>query len=166
MDKKINNTPDAQEDLPPTYQESSSTQPAYDDRIVDSAQNISPYNPNYSPQQQQQQQQKSNQNPSYQTIVITTSSPSPTRAIHEQERIRLLNTNERPDHAFPLAALFFIFGWFCPILFFIGACCCVGHRNPYEAWWGKLNLIMSIAFLMTSIIYSIVAILTGNWFIF
>ncbi|RCI04452.1 hypothetical protein CU098_012277 [Rhizopus stolonifer] len=56
---------------------------------------------------------------------------------------------------FPLAAIFFLFGWFCPPLWILGACCCAGSRNDYEAWWGKVNFVMSVLLIVSSIFFSI-----------
>ncbi|CAO3616249.1 unnamed protein product [Cunninghamella blakesleeana] len=158
MDKKSAiNTSDAHEDLPPSYQESSHHATLNNNNNNNNIgnnhpQNIEPYNPNY----QQQQQQ-------HHTIILTTNTSSLGNNNNgQEERIALLN-REYQENAFPLAALFFIFGWFCPILFFIGACCCAGNpNNRYENFWGKANLIMSIAFLISSITYSIVIIINGH----
>ncbi|KAI8642779.1 hypothetical protein BD408DRAFT_415923 [Parasitella parasitica] len=89
----------------------------------------------------------------YQTIELpfpaTTTPPTVTH------RARRRQINER--RKFPLAAIFFLFGWFCPPLWVIGACCCAGSRNEYESFWGKANFIMALAMIVSSIIYSIFA---------
>ncbi|KAI8340549.1 hypothetical protein BC941DRAFT_417542 [Chlamydoabsidia padenii] len=173
MDKKTRNPPDSDGDLPPAYDDSSNQ----------------PYNPRYSPQpshssteeapltdsstmalypsleqiqqQQQQQQQRqyhyNHQQPRHHTIIITTTPSS------QDERTALLNRVSETERHFPLAALFFIFGWFFPPLWFLGACCCAGSMNRYENWWGKLNFIMAMATLISSIIYSIIVLSTGHW---
>ncbi|KAG2195009.1 hypothetical protein INT47_005609 [Mucor saturninus] len=89
----------------------------------------------YSPSPQPQRYQ-----PRYQTIDIPYTANVNTRRTH--------------DRKFPLAAIFFLFGWFCPPLWVIGACCCAGSRNPYEAFWGKANFIMAMALIVSSIVYS------------
>ncbi|ORX50133.1 hypothetical protein DM01DRAFT_1337807 [Hesseltinella vesiculosa] len=96
--------------------------------------------------------------PAHRTIIITAEG-----AAVDEERMALITDAIQYDRHFPLAALFFLFGWFCPPLWFFGACCCVGNLNVYEAWWGRMNFIMSISFLMTSLIYSMLVLLTGNW---
>ncbi|KAI9495526.1 hypothetical protein BDB00DRAFT_236869 [Zychaea mexicana] len=77
-------------------------------------------------------------------------------------RRRIPDPSER---GFPIAALFFLFGWFCPPLWVLGACCCSGSRNRYEAWWGKANFIMAVMFIISSIVYSMIAITVGDWMV-
>ncbi|CAO3595178.1 unnamed protein product [Absidia cylindrospora] len=67
--------------------------------------------------------------------------------------------------SFPVGALVFIFGWAFPPLWILGACCCAASRNPYEAWWARLNLTMALLLLVSSIIYSMLAILAGDWYV-
>ncbi|KAI9007457.1 hypothetical protein CLU79DRAFT_778421 [Phycomyces nitens] len=102
----------------------------------------SPTNPYLSPQGTHQPR-------GYQAIIIERR-PSPIR-IYETER------------QFPLAAMMFLFGWVLPPLWILGACCCVGSRNPYEAWWGKANFIMVVLLLCSTITYSIAAVTVGDW---
>ncbi|KAI7870212.1 hypothetical protein BDF14DRAFT_1775839 [Spinellus fusiger] len=59
--------------------------------------------------------------------------------------------------------MLFLFGWIFPLLWIIGACCCMYSRNPYEAWWGKVNLIMTVLLFTTSIGYTFTALYIGNW---
>ncbi|KAI8065579.1 hypothetical protein BC940DRAFT_320436 [Gongronella butleri] len=92
----------------------------------------------------------------HRAIIITTTSHV------DPERVALLTDAVRTDRRFPLALLFFLFGWFCPPLWFFGACCCVGHPNVYEAWWGRMNLVMAMTFMISSIIYSIAVIISGR----
>ncbi|ORZ14782.1 hypothetical protein BCR42DRAFT_492571 [Absidia repens] len=91
------------------------------------------------------------------TSVVEGSSPQ-----GQDERTALLNGVLERERQFPIAALFFLFGWFCPPLWFIGMCC-GGSSNRYENWWGKVNFIMAMATILTSIIYSIVGLSTGHW---
>lgn len=59
-------------------------------------------------------------------------------------------------------------GWknrFCPPLWVLGACCCSGSHNRYEAWWGKVNFIMAVMFIVSSIIYSMIAVTMGDWMV-
>ncbi|RUP02121.1 hypothetical protein BC936DRAFT_140642 [Jimgerdemannia flammicorona] len=82
---------------------------------------------------------------------------------YRQEREALLHS--RDERRFPLAALLFLLGWFIPILWFFGACCCIGSHNRYEVWWGKLNLLMSIVSLMFFLAWGLTiaaAILLGS----
>ncbi|KAI8375191.1 hypothetical protein BD560DRAFT_392988 [Blakeslea trispora] len=83
----------------------------------------------------------------YQTIEM------PPHQIPSSERRQLVADHRK----FPLAAIFFLFGWFCPPLWVIGACCCAGSRNPYESFWGKANFMMAMVMILTSVIYSIFA---------
>ncbi|KAI7852515.1 hypothetical protein BDC45DRAFT_513556 [Circinella umbellata] len=69
------------------------------------------------------------------------------------------------ERGFPIAALFFLFGWFCPPFWVLGACCCSGSRNRYESWWGKANFIMAVMFIISSIVYSMIAITMGDWMV-
>ncbi|KAI8330881.1 hypothetical protein BC941DRAFT_439829 [Chlamydoabsidia padenii] len=71
----------------------------------------------------------------------------------------------QPERRFPFGAILFVFGWFAPPLWILGACCCASSRNPYEAWWARVNLIMVILLVVSSIVYSMLAILTGNWLV-
>ncbi|KAL1926867.1 hypothetical protein VTP01DRAFT_5197 [Rhizomucor pusillus] len=128
-----------------------------------------------SSEQQQQQQQRLypsvQQHPSqpdnynsqyyyYQSINI----PSPRPAVYSQQPLIYRRSHRyTTDRSFPIAALFFLFGWFCPPLWVLGACCCSGSRNPYESWWGKVNFIMAVMFILSSIIYSMIAITVGDW---
>ncbi|KAI8099840.1 uncharacterized protein BX664DRAFT_355222 [Halteromyces radiatus] len=188
MDKKTRNTPDS--DPPPSYDESSdqpynprfSPQPPQQPANSVGSSPTGLYPSTEQQQQQQQQQQKQQQrqqqrqqqqqqqrqqygsSPRHHTIVITTTSATP--SFGPEEHIALLNRNLARERQFPLAALFFLFGWFCPPIWFLGACCCVGSWNQYENWWGKLNLIMALATIVTSIIYSMIVLTTGHWVFF
>lgn len=51
----------------------------------------------------------------------------------------------------------------CPLLWFMGACCCAGRRNPYESFWGKANAVMGVLFILSSILYSMVAVTVDDW---
>ncbi|KAI8144514.1 hypothetical protein BJV82DRAFT_667716 [Fennellomyces sp. T-0311] len=77
-------------------------------------------------------------------------------------RRRMVDSSER---GFPIAALFFLFGWFCPPLWVLGACCCSASRNRYEIWWSKVNFIMVVMFIISSIVYSMIAITVGDWMV-
>ncbi|KAI9317738.1 hypothetical protein BX666DRAFT_1667148 [Dichotomocladium elegans] len=77
-------------------------------------------------------------------------------------RRRMIDPSER---RFPIAALFFLFGWFCPPLWVLGACCCSGRRNHYESWWGKANFAMAVMFIISSVAYSTIALTLGDWMI-
>ncbi|KAI7855542.1 hypothetical protein BDC45DRAFT_505314 [Circinella umbellata] len=108
----------------------------------------SPSQPNTSgdgPSQSQQQQQ-----PQYRAIIIEQSDATPIVLSSEAER------------HFPVAALFFIFGWMCPFLWFVGACCCASSWHRYEAWWGQANMWMAIVFTMASLIYTTVLFANGQ----
>ncbi|KAI8879100.1 hypothetical protein K501DRAFT_336302 [Backusella circina FSU 941] len=65
---------------------------------------------------------------------------------------------DRQRRGFPLAALFFLFGFFCPPLWVVGACCCASSRNEYESWWGKVNFVMAMGLIISSIIFSAVTL--------
>ncbi|KAI8097154.1 uncharacterized protein BX664DRAFT_325670 [Halteromyces radiatus] len=65
---------------------------------------------------------------------------------------------------FPIGAIIFILGWFCPPFWVLGACCCASSSNPYEAWWARLNLTMALLLLFSSILYSMLAVVMGDWF--
>ncbi|KAI7878847.1 hypothetical protein K492DRAFT_170561 [Lichtheimia hyalospora FSU 10163] len=80
----------------------------------------------------------------------------------QQRQRHFIDPSER---RFPVAALFFLFGWICPPLWILGACCCSGSRNRYEAWWGKANFIMAVMFIISSLLYSMMAITVGDWMI-
>ncbi|ORY90042.1 hypothetical protein BCR43DRAFT_499919 [Syncephalastrum racemosum] len=115
----------------------------------------------YQQQQEQQQQQRLfippqfQAHPSaYQTI------PIPPRATQVIYRRQLSNPAERH---FPIACLFFLLGWFCPPLWLFGACCCSGSRNRYEAWWGKLDLVMAVLFFITTILVSVFSPQMTDW---
>ncbi|KAI9484162.1 MAG: hypothetical protein EXX96DRAFT_561132 [Benjaminiella poitrasii] len=178
------NTPDADEAPPPAYQEIPSVNPNYDNQSQTllfspnhyhqhnaeaSHQSIYPQIPSPLPQQQQlqypqpqtqtqlqpqsqTQQQQQQHYVRYQTIEIPYTE---TVRINEQMRQRrLMNESRR----FPLAAIFFLFGWFCPPLWIIGACCCAASNNQYESFWGKVNFIMAMALIISSIIFSVIVI--------
>ena len=66
------------------------------------------------------------------------------------------------ERQFPIAALFFIFGFICPFFWIVGACCCAGSWQPYEAWWGNANLFMTVVFIMASLIYTTIMFATGR----
>lgn len=107
----------------------------------------------------------------YRTIVI------------EQEEVAPLLSSMDIERQFPVAALFFIFGWYvnilfhtnndqllnnghfirlCPPLWIVGACCCIGSQHRYEAFWGNACLVMALVASLTSIIYSSVVIANKN----
>lgn len=69
------------------------------------------------------------------------------------------------ERRFPIGALLFVFGWMFPPLWILGACCCASSRNPYEAWWARLNLVMALLLLVSSIVYSMLAMLAGDWWV-
>ncbi|SAM08247.1 hypothetical protein [Absidia glauca] len=179
MDKKTRNPPDSDLPPPPSYDESSDQayNPRYSPRLTEEAPAPSDSSPTsqlypsaHKQQPQQEQQhfhsgQHSNRSPRHHTIIITSASPSGGL----DERTALLNGMVEYERQFPLAALFFIFGWyvamkkFFPPLWFFGACCCAGSPNRYEDWWGKMNFIMAMATLITSMVYSIIVVSTGHW---
>ncbi|KAJ8661361.1 hypothetical protein O0I10_003113 [Lichtheimia ornata] len=86
----------------------------------------------------------------------------PQQLPQQRQQRYFIDSSER---RFPLAALFFLFGWICPPLWILGACCCSGSRNRYEAWWGKANFIMAVMFIISSLLYSMMAITVGDWMI-
>ncbi|KAI8364640.1 uncharacterized protein BYT42DRAFT_589912 [Radiomyces spectabilis] len=94
----------------------------------------------------------------YQTIPM----PSTPYGRHEARPLLVRRPSEN-ERRFPLAALFFLFGWFLPILWIFGACCCAGSRNRYEAWWGKLNFIMVMMLIVSTIVYSMIAVAVDDW---
>ncbi|KAI9305382.1 hypothetical protein BJ944DRAFT_265299 [Cunninghamella echinulata] len=83
---------------------------------------------------------------------------------HQQSTGYYYEVNEN-QRRFPFGALLFVFGWFCPPLWILGACCCSSSRNPYEAWWARLNLIMALLLLFSSVLYSMLAIVTGDYYV-
>ncbi|KAI9495047.1 hypothetical protein BDB00DRAFT_815627 [Zychaea mexicana] len=93
---------------------------------------------------------RSTQQPQYRAIVI------------EQRETPVVIPNRETQRQFPVAALFFIFGFLCPFFWIVGACCCAGSWQPYEAWWGNANMLMSIVFIMASLIYTAVMFATGH----
>ncbi|KAI9246746.1 hypothetical protein BDA99DRAFT_543220 [Phascolomyces articulosus] len=103
--------------------------------------NVSGSGPSRSPGPQQQ--------PQYRAIIIE----------HSTTPVLIASGTERQ---FPVAALFFIFGWICPFLWIVGACCCAGSWQPYESWWGHANMLMAITFTMASLIYTAVLFATGQ----
>ncbi|OBZ87272.1 hypothetical protein A0J61_04675 [Choanephora cucurbitarum] len=141
-----NNTSDVDQEAPP---------PAY--------QETPPFNPNYQPPFHPSSSQPlypqipsapqlvtPNTQVRYQTIEMPSAEPV---QISTQRRHQLIAEHRK----FPLAAIFFLFGWFCPPLWVIGACCCAGSRNPYESFWGKANFFMAMVMIITSVIYSMIA---------
>ncbi|ORE05967.1 hypothetical protein BCV72DRAFT_131796 [Rhizopus microsporus var. microsporus] len=146
MDKKQHSNVGDVDDLPP---------PSYEEVINP------PFNPNYSASSStaQPQPQPSISRPIYPQL------PSPPPAVQHHVRYQTIEipmpvqTQRRrmlmERRQFPIAAVFFLFGWFCPPLWILGACCCAGSRNEYEAWWGKVNFVMAVALLVSSIFYSI-----------
>ncbi|KAI7877235.1 hypothetical protein K492DRAFT_197833 [Lichtheimia hyalospora FSU 10163] len=86
----------------------------------------------------------------YRTIVI------------EQANIAPILSPIDIERQFPVAALFFIFGWLCPPLWIVGACCCMGSQHRYESFWGNACLVMALIASLTSIIYSSVVIANKN----
>ncbi|KAF7725534.1 hypothetical protein EC973_009564 [Apophysomyces ossiformis] len=186
MDKKsLRNPPDCDERVPPPpYTESENT--AYNPAYLHSNR-ATPSYPSYStqthepsappsPQQHQslypqlpspsqrhipqspptQAQVSPHQYSTYQTVLI----PDNTYYRIRQQPLILRDFDDR---RFPMAALFFLFGWLCPLLWVMGACCCAGSRNRYEAWWGKVNFFMAVVLILSSIVYSMVAIAVGDW---
>ncbi|KAI7903609.1 uncharacterized protein BX663DRAFT_507077 [Cokeromyces recurvatus] len=130
--------PPSYQEITPTnhhYQSSSSNYYQYNNQT---SQSIYPQVPSPLPQQQIR----------YQTIEIPY-----TIRVNEQIRQRHRIYESR---RFPLAAIFFLFGWFCPPLWFIGACCCAGSGNEYESFWGKVNFIMAMTLIISSVIYSMI----------
>ncbi|KAL0073614.1 hypothetical protein F4703DRAFT_1896461 [Phycomyces blakesleeanus] len=154
MDKHSQHNPSEYNPPPPSYSESeSSAHQAVFPELAPSAPASAPYdnrgqyypsptNPYLSPRGTYQSRE-------YQAIIIDRQ-PSP---------IRMYDT----ERQFPLAAMMFLFGWVLPPIWILGACCCVGSRNSYEAWWGKANLVMVVLLLFSTITYSIAAITIGNW---
>ncbi|KAI9283199.1 hypothetical protein BY458DRAFT_495742 [Sporodiniella umbellata] len=123
---------DVDEQPPPPYQETENPQPSSSSFYPQAGyQNTGYPQPQPPPQPQQPQQ------PRYQTVQL----PLPVQA-------------RQNNRQFPLAAIFFLFGWFCPPLWILGACCCAGSRDKYEAWWGKVNFMMSILLIVTSLFFS------------
>ncbi|KAG0163646.1 hypothetical protein DFQ30_011239 [Apophysomyces sp. BC1015] len=178
MDKKtLRNPPDCDERMPPPpYCESENS--AYNPSYLHSSR-VTPLYPSYpaqplepsappSPQQATLYPQLPSPQPHsppplppqnytrYQTVVM----PDNTYYRIRQQPLILRNFDDR---RFPMAALFFLFGWLCPLLWVMGACCCAGSRNRYEAWWGKVNFFMAIVLILSSIVYSMVAITMGDW---
>ncbi|KAI8979577.1 hypothetical protein BDF20DRAFT_819905 [Mycotypha africana] len=162
------NTSDVDDSPPPAYEEAPAFNPnypaqsssiAYPSPHFNSHYNLYPQAPpsgpvshvqyqrhNYHPQQQQYH--------TYQAIEI----PYPVGYSNQQALLRLREENRR----FPLAALLFLFGWFCPPLWIIGACCCAGSNNSYEAFWGKVNFTMAMILIISSIVYSAFAMSEYN----
>ncbi|ORX60606.1 hypothetical protein DM01DRAFT_1317224 [Hesseltinella vesiculosa] len=89
-------------------------------------------------------------------------------AQQRQQQSQQVQQQQQPRQSrrsgFPIGALCFILGWFCPPFWFFGACCCMGG-NRYDRWWYRLNLFMSLIILFTTAIYTVVAILVGDWWI-
>lgn len=122
MDKKTRNPPDSDLPPPPSYDESSDQayNPRYSPRLTEEAPAASDSSPTsqlypsaHKQQPQQEQQhfysgQPSNRSPRHHTIIITSASPSGGL----DERTALLNGMVEYERQFPLAALFFIFGWY------------------------------------------------------
>ncbi|KAI7883363.1 hypothetical protein K492DRAFT_205502 [Lichtheimia hyalospora FSU 10163] len=169
------NPPDHDQDPPPSYDESENA--AYNPRFVQG--NASTSSPPPIEHQQShlyptvpppptahppvailQPQQHSGSYYHYQTFPVATQ-----QRYHYQGRpiIRdriYVNTAER---RFPTAIIFFVLGWVCPLLWFMGACCCAGRRNPYESFWGKANAVMGVLFILSSILYSMIAVTVDDW---
>ncbi|CAO3590954.1 unnamed protein product [Absidia cylindrospora] len=166
MDKKTRNPPDSDTDLPPSYDEASGhpqSSPSQEPTapVIEASSPVGLY-PSSQPAPKQKQQQQpyhyGPRSPRHHAIIIT----STVSQQGQDESTALLNGVIERERQFPIAALFFLFGWFCPPLWFIGMCC-GGSSNRYENWWGKVNFIMAMATLLTSIIYSIVGLSTGHW---
>lgn len=141
-----NNVSDVDELPPPPYEEISSP----------------PFNPNYLPQSSHPSPPSSSQRIYPQVPVQPSSQPVYPQQVRYQtielpmpvqatQRRRMMERRQ-----FPIAAIFFLFGWFCPPLWILGACCCAGSRNEYEAWWGKVNFVMAVVLIVSSIFYSII----------
>ncbi|CAO3633939.1 unnamed protein product [Mucor fragilis] len=183
---KPQNTPDADDDVstpPPAYQETPPFNPHYHQQQQQQQDGPSstyqspPFNPNYSQQHHHNSpphtpdinqslypqvpsspppsQQPYQPLPAHQARYQTIELPYPSTTPNVTPRMIRRQIEER--RKFPLAAIFFLFGWFCPPLWVIGACCCAGSRNQYESFWGKVNFIMAMAMIVSSIIYSIFA---------
>ncbi|KAI8879512.1 hypothetical protein K501DRAFT_325461 [Backusella circina FSU 941] len=136
------------EDQPPSYQEAVPPfNPQYEQP---SAPSLYPQQP--SPMQMPtpvistQAQYSAQGGGGYQTIQM------PATPLRVRRRMQL---EER--RKFPLGALFFLFGFFCPPLWIVGACCCSSSRNEYEAWWAKVNFVMSMILIIASVICSAIA---------
>ncbi|KAI8333979.1 hypothetical protein BC941DRAFT_433511 [Chlamydoabsidia padenii] len=94
-----------------------------------------------------------------QTNSITGFRPKPTTPQHNTIIVpseQVIPPDDTPNRRFPIGSVFFLLGWFCPPFWFIGACCCVGSSSQYENWWGKLNLILAIAVVVITILYSFI----------
>ncbi|KAI9252435.1 hypothetical protein BDA99DRAFT_181248 [Phascolomyces articulosus] len=152
---KPHNPPDHDEAPPPPYAESDNTayNPAFMNSPSTQHSSSSHHTPLYSPQQPTRYH--------YQSINVP---------VHHQyyqggSVIRRRIVVDPSERGFPIAALFFLFGWFCPPLWVLGACCCTASRNRYEAFWGKANFIMAVMFIISSIVYSMIAITVGDWMV-
>ncbi|ORZ22167.1 hypothetical protein BCR42DRAFT_405628 [Absidia repens] len=98
--------------------------------------------------------------PRFHPIYIPGHQPAP-----PPQHYRFAPPTDSVRRSFPVGALIFIIGWAFPPLWILGACCCAASRNPYEAWWARLNLTMALLLLVSSIIYSMLAILAGDWYV-
>ncbi|KAL1919152.1 uncharacterized protein VTP21DRAFT_2534 [Calcarisporiella thermophila] len=65
----------------------------------------------------------------------------------------------REFSSFPMAALLFLLGWPCPILWCIGACCYLSSMNPFERAWAKACLIMMLLSVLVGVMLMLVDVL-------
>ncbi|SAM05459.1 hypothetical protein [Absidia glauca] len=151
MNITINQQPATSTEPPPPYAESSDQQQNHTEQSVSTQQPRQYLPPSRPPPSKQP---PLNAHRPDQHIIIT---PFPLQ--HQGEEPTLLKSKRQ----FPVGAVFFLLGWFCPPFWFIGACCCANSPSPYENWWGKLNLILAAMTLLTSVVYSMIAISGGHW---
>ncbi|KAI8062762.1 uncharacterized protein B0P05DRAFT_477061 [Gilbertella persicaria] len=165
MSKQHYNTSDVdQEAPPPAYQET----PPFNPNYTSSSSQSPPFNPHYqtphTPETHQAIQPLYPQMPMPQSMPMPQPMPVPQVRYqtidipYSESTVSVRHQRQLAERRkFPLAAIFFLFGWFCPPLWVIGACCCAASRNEYESFWGKVNFIMVMAMIASSIIYSMIA---------